>query len=304
MEARILDLDGSLFPQRDVAARSGAIVFAAREWGPRIRLACSFRRFAAFERRLTTLFGSGRDEGAHLTWYGSGDFHHVTLALLRRQTQPFNLLVLDNHPDWMRFVPFLHCGTWLAHAARLPQVRRIFHVGGHVDFDNSYRVLAPWRLLRSGKIVVVPAMRRYQRFPWKGIGHEPLRRDEKESSGTPRIAEVLRPFAEDLAECPLYVSLDKDVLTAEESVVNWDSGHLTLAEVTGILEVACGLAGGLAGVDILGDWSPVVLDSWFRRLFHITMHLPQQVEPGDAARRNEQTNLALLEALPLHQLIS
>jgi hypothetical protein len=304
MEARILDLDGSLFPQRDVAARSGAIVFPAREWGPRIRLACSFRRFAAFERRLTALFGSNHDESAHLTWYGSGDFHHVTLALLRRQTQPFNLLVLDNHPDWMRFVPCLHCGTWLAHAARLPQVRHVFHIGGDVDFDNAYRVLAPWRLLRSGKIVVVPATRRYQRFPWGGIGHEPLRWEAKEPAAAQRIAEVFRPFAEDLSEYPLYVSLDKDVIRAEESVVNWDSGHLTLAEVTGLLEVACGLAGDLAGVDILGDWSPVVVDSWFRRLFHITMHLPQYVEPGDAARRNEQTNLALLEALPLPQLVS
>ena len=90
-----------------------------------------------------------------LTFYGSGDFHHVSLALVRRRRAPFNLLVLDNHPDWMRGVPFLHCGTWLYHAARLPQVRRIFHVGGDVDFDNVYRWLAPWPLLHAGKIVTL-----------------------------------------------------------------------------------------------------------------------------------------------------
>lgn len=295
MEARIIDLDGSLFPQRAVAARSGAIVYPARDWGPRIRLASSFRRFACFERALTGLLGTAADDGPQLTWYGSGDFHHVTLALLRRLTQPFNLLVLDNHPDWMRCVPFLHCGTWLAHAARLSLVRRIFHVGGDVDFDNFYRGLAPWKYLRSGKIVVIPAARRYQRFPWPTIPHEPLRERADEPAAPERVADILRPFANDLAEYPLYISLDKDVLTANESVVNWDSGRLTMNEVLAVLDAVAGLVRRLAGMDIVGDWSPVVLDGWFRRLFHLTMHPPLCVEPGDAAQKNEQTNLVLFE---------
>jgi hypothetical protein len=294
METRIIDLDGSLFPQRAVAARSRAIVYPARQWGPGIRLACSFRRFSRFEQALTHLFGTAADDEPQLNWYGSGDFHHVTLALLRRLRQPFNLLVLDNHPDWMRFVPFLHCGTWLAHAARLPMVQRIFHIGGDVDFDNAYRCLAPWRSLRSGKIVVVPAARHYQRFPWRALPHEPLRDSAGDPATPERIADILRPFAADLAEYPLYVSLDKDVMTASASVVNWDSGRLTLQEVLDVLEGARGLAPGLAGMDIVGDWSPVVLDGWFRRLFHLTMHPPLDVEPGDAARTNEQTNMVLL----------
>jgi hypothetical protein len=296
MEARIIDLDGSLFPQRALATRAAAIVYPARDWGPRIRLACSFRRFARFQRALTHLCGTAADHAPHLTWYGSGDFHHVTLALLRRLRQPFNLLVLDNHPDWMRLVPFLHCGTWLAHAARLPLLQRVFHVGGDVDFDNAYRALAPWKHLRSGKIVVVPAVRRYTRFPWRALAHEPLREPAREASRE-RVAEVLRPFAGDLAQYPLYVSLDKDVMVAGDSVVNWDSGHLSLAEVLAVLEVACGFAGRLAGMDIVGDWSPVVLDSWFRRLFHRTMHPPLRVDPSDAARQNESTNLLLLEEM-------
>jgi hypothetical protein len=295
MEARILDLDGSLFPQRVVAARSGAVVYPARDWGPRIRLACSFRRFARWQEALAQRFGTAADDEPHLTWYGSGDFHHVTLALLRRLRQPFNLLVLDNHPDWMRFVPFMHCGTWLAHAAALPLVRTIYHLGGDVDFDNFYRSLAPWSRLRRGKIVVVPAIRRYQRFPWKALPHEPLRRRADEPAAQERIAEFLQPFAADLAAHPLYISLDKDVMTARESVVNWDSGHLTLDEILGVLDTVCGFASKLVGMDLVGDWSPVVLDSWFRRMFHLTMHPPLAVEPGDAARTNEQTNLALLE---------
>src|SRR4051812_25308525 len=133
MEPRILDLDGSVTAQRGLR-RLRPRVFAARDWGARVRLACTFARFWEFQRHLETLFGSPTDAAPALTLYGSGDFHHVTLALLRRLTTPFNLLVLDKHPDWMRRVPVMHCGTWLAHALRLPGLRRVFHVGGDLDF--------------------------------------------------------------------------------------------------------------------------------------------------------------------------
>ena len=64
---------------------------------------------------------------------------------------------------------------------------------------------------------------------------------------------ALRPFARSLARRPLYVSLDKDVLTAEEAVVNWDSGHLRLAEVTEVLGAFVAAArGDVVGVDVPG----------------------------------------------------
>src|SRR5581483_4494910 len=100
-----------------------------------------------------------------------GDFHHVSLALVRRIMTPFNLLVLDKHPDWMRGIPFLHCGTWLRHALRLPGLQRVFHCGGETDFDNGYRWLAPWPEIRAGRVVAFPARRR---FRWGGLATRPL----------------------------------------------------------------------------------------------------------------------------------
>ena len=142
------------------------MVHGAREWGPRIRLGCGFGQFRRFEQALSDQLGGETDADPHLTYYGSGDFHHVSFALLRRLREPFNLLVLDNHPDWMRGVPFLHCGTWLRHASQLPLARRVFHVGGEVDFDNAFRWMAPWRQLRDGRITVFPAFRRFRRGAW------------------------------------------------------------------------------------------------------------------------------------------
>src|SRR5689334_20175229 len=104
MRVRVLDLDGSLRPQRAALGLADCDWVAARDWGPRIRLACTFRTYQRFRDRLAS---SLAPDGPAITLYGSGDFHHVTLALLERINGPFNLLVLDKHPDWMRGIPLL-----------------------------------------------------------------------------------------------------------------------------------------------------------------------------------------------------
>jgi hypothetical protein len=296
MYVRILDLDGSVRRQGGLLARYRPLLVPVRGWGPKIRLACRFGRFRRFEQGLAALHGRDDDPEPLITLFGSGDFHHVSLALLRRLREPFNLLVIDNHPDWMRGVPFLHCGTWVYHAARLPQVRRIFHAGGDVDFDNYYRWMAPWRLLRDGKIVVLPGVRAFTRGRWSGVHNESVRPRPDKPVLPDRLEALLRPYRDDLARLPLYVSLDKDVMTEAEAVVNWDSGHLRLAEVGALLEVFMRSAGGkLAGMDIVGDWSPVRLRGLFRRFFHWTEHPRLALDPAEATRRNERTNLTLLD---------
>jgi len=297
MHIRLLDLDGSFALQNVLQHRYQPVVHEARAWGRRIRLGCGFRRFRLFEEALSVLC---HDEppGPALTFYGSGDFHHVSLALVRRLQEPFNLLVLDNHPDWMRGIPFLHCGTWLHHAAQLPQVQRIFHVGGDVDFDNGFRWLAPWSALRSGKIKVFPSVRTYRRGNWPGVPHSPVRPEPTALTNADRIEELLAPHRFELRRYPLYISVDKDVLVESDAVVNWDSGKLTLPEVSQVLQAFQAAAGGnLAGVDIVGDWSPVCLQGWLRRVLHWTEHPPLNIEELRAVRCNERTNLALLNTL-------
>lgn len=296
MHIRILDLDGSLRQQPHLLERFQPPVFDLRTWGPRLRLACGFGAFRRWEAALAATLGSASDRAPAMTFVGSGDFHHVTLALLRRIQQPFNLLVLDNHPDWMRGLPFMHCGTWLYHAAQLPQVQHIFHLGGNVDFDNGYRWLAPWGLLRSGKFHVLPGVRQFQGQSWAGVPHAPLRADANTPCVHERLQELIEPFRGALEKWPLYVSLDKDVMSTQEATVNWDSGHLSLAEVQAVLELLVEAANGrLAGMDVVGDWSPVQIQGWGRRLLHWTEHPSLDVSSWSASRRNQRANLTLAD---------
>ena len=303
MRVEVLDLDGGLVAQHRLLERYRPDVLDLRDWGPRLRLNCRFSRFCDFEQTLDSRRRVSRE--ASVVFCGSGDFHHLSLALVEQIAEPFNLLVLDNHPDWMRGWPALHCGTWLNHAARLPLVQRVYHVGGDVDFDNSYRRLAPWELLEAGKIVVMPALRRYRAGRWLRLPVEPLRERPHQPACRERLHNLLAPHRADLARFPLYVSLDKDVLRPTAAVVNWASGSLELTELLDTLSAFLRAANvSLAGMDIVGDWSPVTLHGWLQWMFHRTMHPPLPIDPREATRINERTNLLLVECVEelLHEL--
>jgi arginase family enzyme len=284
----VLNLDDSLASQE---ACADLPVLALRHWGPKIRIACGFGRFRAFEREMAAaMTGLGGD----VTWpvfCGSGDFHHVSLAFCRALRGPINLLVLDKHPDWVRPLPLLHCGSWLWHAARLPAVHRVFHVGGDSDFDNGYRHLAPWSLLRQDKIVVFPAARTYVTGRWPGVRHLPVRLSPHVPALPPRWRELLAPWREELAARPLYISLDKDVMQVAQAVGNWDSGLLTLQETLDAIDAFLQASGGAcSGMDVFGDWSPCRTRGMLRRALAWAEHPRLSVEPARAAQINSATN--------------
>src|SRR5262249_52219122 len=147
-----------------------------------------------------------------------------------------------------------------------------------------------------GRVVVVPAVRSFRGRGWSGLSARPLLC----GPATPAEAlhEVLAPFRGDLASVPLYLSVDKDVLTAADAAVNWDSGHLRLADALAVLEVVLGAGGGrLAGADVLGDWSPVGSLSPLARVCHVVDHPSPAHDPVDATHRNMTANAALLAVL-------
>jgi hypothetical protein len=55
--------------------------------------------------------------------------------------------------------------------------------------------------------------------------------------------------------------------------------------------------GHVLGIDVLGDWSPVILEGFLRRALHVLEHPARVIDPAEANRRNETTNRALLRFL-------
>jgi hypothetical protein len=236
----ILDFDGSVRPL------DGAAIVPLREWEESIRFGCRMSEL----RRLQSAI-----EPADIVFMGSGDFHHVSLLLIERLSTPVQVVVLDNHPDNMRYPFGIHCGSWVSHVAKLPFVARV-HVLGITssDVEGAHVIenhLAP---LRSGKVVYWCVGRNLRALGRFGV---------RNSRSFASVSEMLDRFSVEIEQTPVYLSIDKDVLASDVVQTNWDQGVMTLEE----LESAIGLVRGrLIGGDVVGDVSSYRYRSRFKRL--------------------------------------
>ena len=235
----VLDFDGS------VGVPPGAAVLPLAHWQQRIRFGCTLRSMAALRHALTA--GLPADPGPVFT--GSGDFHHVSLLLIERLAErgPLDVIVLDNHPDNMRYPWGIHCGSWVSHVAALPFVRHV-QVMGIGSSDVTLRHALENRLLPllRGRLSYWCVGNAIGWARHVGLGSAMRNFD---SAGA-----MLQAFAEQQAGSrrPVYLSVDKDVLSTRVARTNWDQGELRESHV---VEVVSLLARRLAGCDITGDVS-------------------------------------------------
>ncbi len=237
----VLDLDGS------TGIPDGALHLALQDWQPRLRFGCRRQVLNAFERHLDTVLPA--EYGTVLM--GSGDFHHLSLPLVKRvaarRQRPLRLLVIDNHPDNMRYLFGVHCGSWVRRVAMLPQVSHVHVIGitspdigrGHA-WENYLRPLLAGKL-SYWSIGVDTSWSRLL-----GLRHA-FRQFDSASLLTETVCEMLAANPEDT-----YLSIDKDAFSPEVVRTNWDQGQLQEAQVMQMIDV---LNGQLIASDITGDVS-------------------------------------------------
>lgn len=127
-------------------------------------------------------------------WIDSGDYHYVTLFYLEKISEPFALVLIDNHSDDQACAfdaGCLSCGSWVARAREtLPRMLETH-----------------W--MKDGAV------------PESGTG------------------------------LPVYISIDKDVLSEEYYRTDWDQGKMTLPGLMKALELLFH-SRRVLGVDICG----------------------------------------------------
>lgn len=295
MRTALLHLDGALDGQTVLGRRvaeAGGVALDLKDLGPSLRL---WARPPAVE-RLQGRLDAGLPKGPLMAFTGSGDFHHVTALLLARACRgesagAISVLHFDNHPDWVRFDHGLHCGSWAAWAALNPTVARLITIGPcSRDVRLPHARQADPRLADAGKLEV------YAYRP-------PVGRIPAFAAGWPTIAELGEPAFLDLlpdriGASQVYVTIDKDVLRADDAVTNWDQGRLSLDYLMALVRAAC--AGRrLIGVDVTGDWSAAAyggdgLAPLLKR-GEAWLDQPRTRPAPEALAVNERANLRLLD---------
>lgn len=282
----VLDLDDSVGPL------PGRVTVPLAPWQEAVRFGCTLatmRRFrAALEAQMPARYGT--------VFTGSGDFHHLSWPLITRlkPAAPIQVVVLDNHPDNMRYPFGVHCGSWVRRVALLPFVAHM-HVLGITSGDIGARhawenYLAP---LRRGKLTY-----------WSmGVDTAWSRRlgiaRAFRNFATPD--ELVAAFAESQRTQALrsYLSIDKDVFAADVAQTNWDQGRFQLRHALGVVD---SLNGALVGSDINGEVSYYRYRAWWKRKLSALDEQPA-IDPAKLAGWHAQQhalNLALLAAIADH----
>ena len=236
----ILDIDGSL------RGLKGTQTIDLSHWQEAIRFGCSWSTWKSFGSVLSEQLPASYGP----VCMGSGDFHHISHLLLDHiaHSEPFDVVVLDNHPDNMRFPFGIHCGSWVVHAARLPHIRRV-HILGITSADVSWRHAWENHLLpiAQGKIRYWTTGVNVQWVNPCGLA--------KSIGSFINVQELLRQFMAELENNipgAVYLSIDKDVFAEHVVRTNWDQGCFDLEHVRQLIEA---LKGKLIGSDITGEVS-------------------------------------------------
>ena len=146
-----------------------------------------------------------------------GNYHYLSLFMTERVREPFVLALFDRHSDMQpsAFGGLLSCGSWaLEVLERQPLCMQVALIGAGDDQTVPESV--------EDRVIRVSAA---------------------------SAADAYRCLPSDL---PVYLSVDKDVLSPSVVVTDWDQGNMTEAGLVKSIK-AIGRARRILGVDICGE---------------------------------------------------
>jgi arginase family enzyme len=160
-------------------------------------------------------------EGIH--FIDNGNYHYVTKLWTNMIREPFRLILFDHHTDMqpLKIPGLLSCGSWVR------------------------EMLIHNKNLREVMVLGTPAGA--ERKATQEWGNRVLFDDEE------LIHRHQIRIPKDVGRLPVYVSIDKDVLSTKDAETNWDQGKVTLAELKAILESIFAHE-RVIGMDVCGEY--------------------------------------------------
>lgn len=283
----ILDFDQS------VGTIDSALAIDLSDWQADIRFGCSINQF----RQLGIKLQHSLPEQYGTILLGSGDYHHVSLLLIERlrdkytEDNPIEVVIFDNHPDNMRYLFGIHCGSWVSYVASLPFVSHVHvlgitsnDIGLSHSWENRLTPLIKKKLTYWSMDVNVSWSR------WFGLAES-----FKHFSAPDDLIMQFLAYQTSRSQ-PVYLSIDKDVLDETTIQTNWDQGKLKTRH---LLDTISALDSRIVASDITGDVSNWQHPSRLKRLLSILDKQP--IIPTDTLqlwqKQQQEVNSQLLLAL-------
>jgi arginase family enzyme len=276
----ILDFDGSVSLPKEIPRLD------MRGCEERVRYYSSFGDMTALDSIIKEAV-----ERYRIFFLGNGDFHHISYLIIKHMPyEGLHVVVFDNHPDNMFFPAGIHCGSWVYHASKLPNVSNISVFGiASKDIRGLNIIQNRFSVIRSGKVkyyCLAPVSKLMRLLSGNGI--EDIRASQKS------IAKILKKEAQK-KRGHVYLSIDKDVLSGETLTTGWDQGKMQEDELLGCIKE---IAPSVIAADIVGDISSYNYKSRMKKIMRMIdgyEQMPINIEKEQLKHR--ELNMKILPLL-------
>lgn len=194
---------------------------------------------------LRKIWNSFSVNGLH--FLGSGNYHYLSLFFLEKINQPFSLLVFDHHTDMQPsiFPELLSCGSWvLTSLETLKTLKEVLLIGvGEQSLEgtkktsfteNNFSIFS-----ETEQILICHYHKKDTIIPVTII------KEEAKDNNWKSLFEKYLHF-------PIFLSIDKDVLSKKELETDWDQGSMSLLDLKNACKQLLDYDFPL-GIDICGE---------------------------------------------------
>lgn len=184
---------------------------------------CDESAAAEIKKRIAAL----PPEGLH--FIDSGNFHYVSGFWTEKIREDFVLILFDHHTDMQRsrLGDILSCGSWVRDVLeRNPHAKRVILVGVGEEYLRDVEPV--WR----ERLIGLTCSALELENTWKCFSDIHLEGE--------------------YGMLPIYISIDKDVLSPEEEITDWDQGEMSLDTLKALLRIMI-RTHEIIGVDVCGE---------------------------------------------------
>ncbi|MDO4947506.1 arginase family protein [Fibrobacter sp. UWH6] len=197
-------------------------------------------------------------------FFDNGNYHYMSKLWTDRVNEDFDLVIFDHHPDMQppRFEGILSCGGWVKEVLDNNKfIRNVVLIGvaDHLIEEIKNEPSAEFKKYASRVTFIPETLLRTPNFDISQVALAALRSSN------------------------LYISIDKDVLSIDDVVTNWDQGSLTFEQLENILKNLFAHR-KILGVDICGERAR-------------NQDFPEGIDEGSADATNNALNKKIFSLL-------
>jgi len=239
----------------------------------------------------------------NISFFGSGDFHYLTLPILELKKKPFYLIMFDNHWDtgnagiptnWFtKKLKILSkddeikydCASWLYGGIKLPNCKGVLHLGEGQNIMSIFHRFLPryylpegWRYTIEDRMAGVPDLVKNHNL--KYLKHNFKKFDN--------IIDNIPP------DVDIYITIDKDVLNRKVVKTDYGQGIMSGETMMDLLKRIKNKYGDrVIGVDVCGEPTVGLFKKFDTNESLNSLEYKEKIEP--ALKQHSEINEAICE---------